>query len=320
MTEPPPPYGTPPGYGQQPGYWWAPKPGIIPLRPLSLGDILGGAFGVLKWNPKATLVPSVVVAAISGTLLAVVGFLLEKGLLVNVKMPTAGETLTPEQVKSFLVPIAEFAAVFGVVAVIVAIVTSALLTGTLTVAVGQGVLGKKEPLGSALRAALARTGPLVATVVLPAVFIGLGWVAAVGVCVGFAVLLAAAAHLVAIGVLVGVLGYLTATVFAVIIGIRWSLAVPIVMLERRNPLASLGRSWQLVRGNAWRVFGITLVTGLIIDVIAAVITSPFQAIEFAQVIGRANTLGSTQLQLQPSIGSMLASGSARSSRPPWPPR
>ena len=63
-----------------------------------------------------------------------------------------------------------------------------------------------------------------------------------------------------LGVLVGVLGVLTTTVFAVIIEIRWSLALPVVMLERLGPKASLGRSWRLVRGSAWRVLGITLVT------------------------------------------------------------
>jgi hypothetical protein len=336
----PPGYGAPPGYGQQSGYGgyggpygsgpysggpygggpygggpagaygkpWAPKPGIIPLRPLSLGDILGGAFSALKWNPKTLLVPSAVMAVISGGTLAVVAFLLDKGLLAHVSVPVAGQALTSEQVKSFVIPILKFAAIFGVVAVIFSIVTSAVLTGTLTVAVGQGVLGKKEALGSALQAALARIGPLLATVVLPAVFIGLGWVAAVGVSVGLGVVLGEVAHLVAIGVLVGVLGYLAATVFAVIIGIRWSLAIPILMLEHRGPLASLGRSWRLVRGSAWRVLGITLVTGLIIDLIAGAITAPIQIAQFAQFAGATGPLGTTQLQPTIGIGSMLASG------------
>lgn len=31
------------------------KPGIIPLRPLTLGDIFNGAVGYIRANPKATL-------------------------------------------------------------------------------------------------------------------------------------------------------------------------------------------------------------------------------------------------------------------------
>src|SRR3984885_11885612 len=67
------PYGQQPGYGQQPygqpgyglpqyggspyGQWTppAPKPGVIPLRPLSVGEILDGAFTAVRRNPKATL-------------------------------------------------------------------------------------------------------------------------------------------------------------------------------------------------------------------------------------------------------------------------
>ncbi len=273
-----------------------------------MGDILGGAFSAVKWNPKALLVPSAVMAVSSGGTLALVAFLLDKGLLAHVSVPVAGQTLTSEQVKSFVIPILKFVAIFGVVAVIFSIVTSAVLTGTLTVAVGQGVLGKKEALGSALRATLARIGPLLATVVLPAVFIGFGWVAAVGVSVGLGIVLGEVAHLVAIGVLVGVLGYLAATVFAVIIQIRWSLAIPVLMLEHRGPLASLGRSWRLVRGSAWRVLGITLVTGLIIDLIAGAITAPIQIAQFARFASATGPLGTTQLQPTIGIGSMLASG------------
>lgn len=51
---PPPGYGPPLGYGPPvaPG---AVKPGIIPLRPLTLSDIFNGAVGYIRANPKATL-------------------------------------------------------------------------------------------------------------------------------------------------------------------------------------------------------------------------------------------------------------------------
>ncbi|HEY6792289.1 MAG TPA: glycerophosphoryl diester phosphodiesterase membrane domain-containing protein [Trebonia sp.] len=319
---PPPGYGTPPGYGQQPGYGgyggqyggggpygtgapyggpgggygkpWAPKPGIIPLRPLSLGDMLGAAFSTLKWNPKTILVPSAVVATVSGVLLAVGVFFLERILLAHVSLPAAGQPLTTEQVKHFLVPFLTFAAIFAVATAIVAFVTTAILTGVLTVAVGQGVLGKKETLDSVLQATMTRIWSLLATMVLSGAIIGFGWLAASGLSVGLALLLADGAHLVGIGILVGVLGVLTATVFAVIIGVRWSLALPIVMLERLRPLASLGRSWRLVRGSAWRVFGITLVTNIIFGMVALAIRTPFDLVGGSQ--------------LHPTIANMLASG------------
>src|SRR6516162_1227188 len=66
---PPPGYGPRPGYGPPPGYAPLPgppygppqlvpgaiKPGIIPLRPLTLSDIFNGAVGYVRANPRATL-------------------------------------------------------------------------------------------------------------------------------------------------------------------------------------------------------------------------------------------------------------------------
>ena len=77
------------------------------------------------------------------------------------------------------------------------------------------------------------------------------------------------------GVLVGVLGALTATVFAVIVAVRWSLAIPAVILERRDPLTSLGRSWRLVRRSSWRVFGIMLLIQIIATIASSIIQVPF---------------------------------------------
>ena len=43
---------------------------VIPLRPLSIGEILGGAFESLRANPKAMFIPSLVVMGITGLLSA----------------------------------------------------------------------------------------------------------------------------------------------------------------------------------------------------------------------------------------------------------
>jgi hypothetical protein len=241
-----------------------------------MGDMLGAAFGALKWNPKTILVPSAVVATVSGVLLAVLAFVLEKVFLARVVMPAAGQTLTSEQLQHFLVRLLTFGVIFGLAFAIFTFVTTAILTGVLTVSIGEGVLGKKETLDRVLQATMARIGPLLLTMLLEGVIIGFGWVTASGLFVGLALLLAKVAHLGGLGVLVGVLGVLTATVFAVIIEIRWSLALPVVMLERLGPKASLGRSWRLVRGSAWRVFGITLVTNIIFGLIASVIRTAFE--------------------------------------------
>src|SRR5215217_9359076 len=41
------------------------KPGAMPLRPLSLGDIYDAAFRIIRFNPKATVGSAVLVAAVA---------------------------------------------------------------------------------------------------------------------------------------------------------------------------------------------------------------------------------------------------------------
>jgi hypothetical protein len=43
-----------------------------------------------------------------------------------------------------------------------------------------------------------------------------------------------------------------------------------IVLEGKNALAALGRSWQLVRGSFWRVLGIYLLLTLLVIVLTAV--------------------------------------------------
>ena len=45
---------------------------------------------------------------------------------------------------------------------------------------------------------------------------------------------------------------------------RWILIIPIIVLEGRTAGESFGRSWELVRGFAWNVFGVIVLTILIL--------------------------------------------------------
>src|SRR3954469_17286835 len=64
----------PPGFGPQPVLAHAPvpgmlgaahKPGAMPLRPLTLGDMYDAAFRIIRFNPKATVGSAVLVAAVA---------------------------------------------------------------------------------------------------------------------------------------------------------------------------------------------------------------------------------------------------------------
>lgn len=321
---PPPGDGIPPGYGGYGAYGGygggggpygyggygvppAPQPGIIPLRPLSVSEILSGAVNAIRSNPGTILGASAIVSAVSGALAGLAMFVLLRDAFTSVTATTslgdpATLDITPHQVGQM---IAAAFALLGVTLTFTAF-TNIILTGGLTVAIGQAVLGRKERLAGAWRSTARRIGALFATVLLQALFLAFGWLAAAGLSVGAGLLLGRGLHLVAAGILVGVLGVLTATVFAAIIGIRWSLAIPVVMLERRGPLASLGRSWQLVRGSAWRVFGITALAQIIIGCVSGMIRMPFSIASGGSLFFAPVTHPSGASELVSALGSVIA--------------
>ena len=295
-------YGQYGGYGQYSGAYGrpaAPKPGIIPLRPLNLGEILDGAFTAIRWNPKTILMASAIVAAVGGVITAAATLAVQHEFLANVTIPTNGQVLNSGQLAS----LAGAFAGLGGVAVIVAVLAHSILTGLITVIVGQGVLGRKETLRTAWRATRSRFGALIAVVLLWALFTAGGWAVATGISVGIGVALAAA-HQVAVGILIGVLGTLTATVFAVITAVRWSLAVPVVMLERLGPVTSLRRSWRLVKRSSWRVLGATVLTQVIVSIANMVFQLPFQLAGVGGILSL--TQGSTAAHA--SLGATILSG------------
>ena len=255
----------------------------------------------MRWNPKTIIVSSAIVAAVSGVLLAVVTLVLQHDVLASVSFPANGQALSTAQLKSIGIAVLAL----GGVAVIFTFLTHTILTGVLTVAVGQGVLGRKETLAGAWRATRSRLWALLAVVLLSALFIFFGWLVAVGLSAGIGLLLGAGAHMVPAGILVGVLGALTATVFAVIVAVRWSLAVPAVMLERRGPLTSLGRSWRLVRRSSWRVFGITLLVLLIVSIANGVIRIPFGVAGGTSTFGLSQAHASLAATIISAVGGMI---------------
>ncbi len=49
--------------------------------------------------------------------------------------------------------------------------------------------------------------------------------------------------------------------------VAWSASVPALMLERIGPIRALGRSWELIQGHWWTVFGVLLIAlGMVVGV------------------------------------------------------
>ena len=71
-------------------------------------------------------------------------------------------------------------------------------------------------------------------------------------------------------------GFIALVIPAIFLAVRWSVAWPALVLERRGPIAALGRSWHLVSGFWWKCFGTLLIAYLLLIVVS---------IAFGAVIG-----------------------------------
>lgn len=80
--------------------------------------------------------------------------------------------------------------------------------------------------------------------------------------------------LILFGILFGIgvgIGFVLLIVPGLILLTFWSLGVPAIVVEGAGPIEAFGRSWRLVRGNAWSVFGVLLVVFLIVVAIGIVL-------------------------------------------------
>jgi len=256
-------YGTP--TGPQPGLP-PPAPGIIPLRPLRLGDIYEGAFKAIRTNPVVMFVLSGIVV----TLLAIVSYALTAGSLAELQSwtPSDPESLTQEDLDAMVSSLSSALASTGLGALVSMVVTT-LLTGLLMQTVSQAVIGRKLSLAEAWRESAPMfvrllgltvlvTLIIVAPIVL-AVLLGMLAIAGLGGMAGAAILL-----LLVLLALAAMLFLMTVTL----------LATPALMLERAGIGSALRRGWRLGLRAFWRVLGIYLLTSIIIMVVVGMISTP----------------------------------------------
>jgi hypothetical protein len=267
----PPPPGQRPRYGEA-----APKPGVIPLRPLGVGEILDGAFASIRRNPRAILGLAAVVMTISAVLSAVITRTLLN--LGSLDLPTPGQQLTTAQATHLVSRIVAVALPAFGLSVLLTIIVQAILAGLLAPIIARGVAGQQISAGDAWRITRPRL-PSVLLATLLVLLAGLGPVLIIGVITGIALLAGAPAAVYGGIVLVG----LAALVLTIWLSTMLSLVTPVVVLENERPVRALVRSWRLVRRSFWRVFGITLLAGIIVAVAGGILQLPFTF--FGAVLG-----------------------------------
>jgi len=259
---PPPGY---PGAGAYPGYppFIPPalKPGVIPLRPLTLSDIFNGAFAYIRANPKATLgLTTVVVVATQ-----IIALLLQVGPLAFTDRLNPLGVEEDASVEAILASSAS-----GIAGALATALSGILLSGMLTVVIGRAVFGAGITIGEAWQRLKGRLLALI----LFAILEGVGVILLILVGVIVIAVVAAAANGVA-AVIVGipvVLGLIAALAYLLTM---LSFTPPLIVLERLGVFPSIGRSFALVKNDFWRVLGIRLLGALVAAVIASAVAVPF---------------------------------------------
>jgi hypothetical protein len=227
---PPPMWGPPP----------APKPGCVPLRPLGLGDILDGSFKAIRRNPRVMLGLSALIAVAQALIVAAFS-LFAFAALGNIKVADAGDATASTSLGPLVGT--ESVQLAGIVA---STLLGSILTGMLTIAITQDVLGVSLTIGQVWERVRGRIWPLLGIAVLTTIleFVGLLLCIAPGVWLW---------------------------------GI-WSVAVPALMVEKTTIRGALRRSKQLVGGTFWRVWGIRALGALIATFIGGFLVVPFEIV------------------------------------------
>jgi hypothetical protein len=284
----PPPSG-PPGHGPPPGYpppGYGPavaSPGVIPLRPLGIGEIFGGAIGYIRANPVSTLVVSAVAFIVIQAIQVVIQLLLGRNY----------GPLSLRDLPGFLLGTFGLAGIAGLVSLLV----GAALTGILVAVLRGGLIGRRTSAGEAWRAVSNRLPGLVGLSLIVGILVGL--IVAIGFVLVFVAVYLGAYQRSAGGA--AGLGLLAVVVWllALYLGVRLVFANVVYVMEGVGVGAALSRSWSLVRGAWWRTFGILLLAGLLLIVAGIVVGLIFGA------IGAAAGPGSTTATIMSAIAGVI---------------
>jgi len=246
--EPPAPAQSPPpaqpAPWQQPTPWQQPPPwqqpglgaptagdartGPLPLHPMTLSDILDGAFNLLKANWRTLLL----ITAAFVVPLHIVSAFVQRNLYSGrsffdaINNPTLRSSGTGSSNAQLVV---------GGVVALVSLLVAPFVAGAISKVVAASYLGGEETVGSALRATGRRAWALFAAWFLVHLLEGVGAL--------FCILP----------------GLLFMALFVAV--------APAIVIEELGPVRGMRRSWRLMRPRLFPVLGIALVAGLLAGVV-----------------------------------------------------
>lgn len=242
------------------------QPGIIPLRPLSLGDIYNGAFSAIRQAPAVMF--GLVLALWAG-----LGGLM--GALLYFLAPDLNSYLandfnfdgTEATMDSFL-EFTESTILMSVIAGLLQLFVVFMTLGVCVAGLGPLVLGRRPSVADAWQTLKGHLWGIISYSLLlilgSALFLGLGLLP-LG---GFFLI-----NIKDVGASLGLLGLTFLTLAAVAVLSTWIyvklvFAIPTAIMEDIGIIPALKRSWRLTKGSFWKIFGVILLTSLIVSFLA----------------------------------------------------
>lgn len=277
----PPPGAVPPAqaapFGPGPalppptaGWTPPPKPGLIPLRPLTLGTLLGASFQVIRRNPRPMFGFSLLLTG-----LLFVFTLLGVGFFTFLSVARLATAVGPDA-ETIAIGSAAGVILSTLIPIGLSVAVIAVLQGIVVLEVARGTLGEKLKLGGLWRAAKGRIGALIGWALLATTVV----VVAITLVVLLIVLIIAFGGEVGlgIGILLAVLASLASIAVGFWLWTRLCLVPSVLVLERLPLRAAIPRAWSLTVGYFWKTLGIQLLVAVILSTVSYIVSLPLSIV------------------------------------------
>ncbi|WP_167047144.1 glycerophosphoryl diester phosphodiesterase membrane domain-containing protein [Salinibacterium sp. ZJ454] len=262
------PFGAPALTGA-PGWTPPPKPGLIPLRPLSLGTILGASFQVLRRNPKPTFGMSLLM---QGIVMAVT--LVVLGVVTAIAISRA-DMATGQDVDTVTAGATAAILLSAIIPFVLSLIAAGMMQGIIVLEVGRATLGEKLRFRGLWRLAKGRIGALVGWILLLTLAVVIA-MAIVALLVFFVGQLGDAGFAGAVAIsLIGTLGLV---VLGAWLSTKLAMVPSALMIERLSLRDAMARSWSLTNGYFWRTLGILLLVNVILSVAGQIVSAPLSIV------------------------------------------
>jgi len=208
----------------------------VALRPLSFGEVLDTSFNLFKRNFKSV----VIISAVIMVPLSLLGAAAAAGIAPSDLSALGDPEASLEEVLSLL------GGLYGALGVgaVLQWFGSTLVQAATTRIYAESYRGVTVELGDAMRHGLRRLPAMLGLVFLSSLGTGLGLLACF---------------------LPGIWLYGA-----------WATAPAALIAEDIGPIRALGRSFQLVKQHWWRVFGLLVLSTILVTIISSVVTGPLQ--------------------------------------------